>query len=186
MSASTLQPVALEPPDLRAAFRQAAASTWVVTGHSPAGPVGFTAISITSVSVDPPLVTFNIGRTSSSLPVLTASRRAALHLLSGEQAALATRFARDRSLRFVEDGTWAMAEDGLPEIHGVVTRLVTRIVDLVDVGDNHLAIARVEAATVIDRPPLVPPLRQLPPPHPPEWSLTHDHLERPLLCLLGP
>lgn len=155
MSASTLHEVALAPPDLRAAFRTAASSTWVVTGHSLTEPVGFTAISVASASMDPPLVTFNIGRSSSSLPALTANRRAALHLLAGDQHSLATRFARDRHLRFVEDCTWSIAEDGLPRLHDVVTRLVTNIVEFVDVGDNYLAIARVESAVTTDRTPLV-------------------------------
>lgn len=145
----------LAAPDLRDAFRAAAASTWVVTGGSPAGPVGFTAISITSVSVDPPLVSFNISKTSSSLATISRARRAALHLLADEQAVVARRFAADRSRRFVDDGAWSFDEHGLPRIHDVAARLVTEIVDLVDVGDNYIAIGRVDSSDTIDRRPLV-------------------------------
>ncbi len=144
------------PVDLRTAFRRAASSAWVVTGRSTDGsPVGFTAISIVSVSVEPPLVTFNLSKTSSSLATISRSRRAALHLLSDEQSALATRFARDRSLRFVDDGTWSYGADGLPELHDVVTRLSTEIVDLVEAGDSYIAVARVEEMDGRDLTPLV-------------------------------
>lgn len=142
-------------PDLRSAFRAAAASTWVVTGTSETGHVGFTAISIVSVSVDPPLVSFNISKTSSSLAAISRTRRAALHLLSDEQASLARRFAGDRAQRFVADDTWTTDDQGLPRLHDVATRLVTEIVDLVDVGDSFIAVARVDTADITSRPPLV-------------------------------
>jgi 3-hydroxy-9,10-secoandrosta-1,3,5(10)-triene-9,17-dione monooxygenase reductase component len=141
--------------DLRAAFRRAAASTWVVTGAGPRGPVGFTAISVVSVSVSPPLVSFNISKDSSSLVTLARTHRAALHLLSAGQGTLAARFAGDRAQRFVDDGTWAWDDHGLPAVRDVATRLVTRIDDLVDAGDSFLALARVEHVTD-------PPERPLP------------------------
>lgn len=145
----------LAPLDLRDVFRGAAASTWVVTGSSSAGHVGFTAISIVSVSVDPPLVSFNISKTSSSLATISRTRRAALHLLSDEQHSVASRFAGNRNRRFVEDGTWSVDDGGLPLIHGGAARLVTEIVDLVDVGDSFIAVARVDTADITGRPPLV-------------------------------
>lgn len=142
MSSATLH---APPLDLRTAFRRAASSAWVVTGaRAPAlDPVGFTAISVVSVSLDPPLVSFNIARTSSSLATLRRTRRAAVHLLADGQGRLAARFAADRSRRFVDDGTWAW-RDGLPEVHGAALRLVTTLVDLVEAGDSYLALARVE------------------------------------------
>lgn len=150
MSLSTLTPI-----DLRGAFRAAASSAWVVTGHSPDGPVGFTAISITSVSVDPPMVSFNVSKSSSSLVTISRSRRAALHLLSDEQEPVARRFSGNRSQRFADDGTWSLDEGGLPRIHDVVTRLTVDVVDLVDAGDSFVTIARVESADASDRNPLV-------------------------------
>lgn len=145
----------LTPPDLRTAFHNAVSSTWVITGGSATGPVGFTAISVVSVSIDPPLVSFNISRTSSSLATISRSRRAAVHILSDQQATVARRFAGDRTQRFVDDGTWSYDHDGLPRLHGVTTRLVTEIVDLVDAGDSFIAVARVDSAEVTDRKPLV-------------------------------
>ncbi len=145
------------PPvvDLRGAFRAAAASTWVVTGSGHRGPVGFTAISVISVSVAPPIVSFNISKNSSSLVTLAQTQRAALHLLGADQTSLADRFARDRSQRFVHDAAWGYDDHGLPEIRGVASRLITRIEDLVDAGDSFIAVARVEHTTAHGRHPLV-------------------------------
>ncbi|HIZ98319.1 MAG TPA: flavin reductase family protein [Candidatus Janibacter merdipullorum] len=145
----------VSPPDVRAAFRAAAASAWVVTGHSADGPVGFTAISVVSVSVDPPLVSFNISKSSSSLATVSRSRRAALHLLGDEQAGVARRFAGDRARRYDDDGSCSIDDGGLPRIHGVVSRLVVEVVDLVDAGDSYIAVGRVESTETTDREPLV-------------------------------
>lgn len=141
--------------DLRAAFGRAASSTWVVTGSGERGPVGFTAISVISVSLAPPLVSFNIAKNSSSLVTIAQTGRAALHLLAEEQELLAQRFARDRTKRFVDDDTWHLDDHGLPAVRGVASRLVTRIHDLVDAGDSFVALARVEHATTSTRRPLV-------------------------------
>ena len=153
MSAATLH---APTTDLRSAFRRAAASAWVVTGARSPGldPVGFTAISVVSVSLDPPLVSFNIARSSSSLVTLGRTRRAALHLLADHQGGLATRFAGDRTRRFVDDGTWRWAH-GLPEVADAALSLVTSIVDLVEAGDSFLALARVEHARSTEHAPLI-------------------------------
>ncbi|USQ81434.1 flavin reductase family protein [Ornithinimicrobium faecis] len=148
------------PPDaqaahLRDAFGRAAASTWVITGSGERGPVGFTAISVVSVSLAPPLLSFNIAKDSSSLVTIAHTGRAALHLLAEDQEPIALRFARDRTRRFVDDEAWTYDDHGLPSVRGVASRLITRIHDLVDAGDSFVAIARVEHATTHDRQPLV-------------------------------
>lgn len=158
MSAQPLtrsQPPDAQAVDLRHAFGRAAASTWVITGSGERGPVGFTAISVASVSLAPPLLSFNIAKDSSSLVTIAHTGRAALHLLAEDQETVAHRFARDRTKRFADDGAWGFDDHGLPSVRGVVTRLVTRIHDLVDAGDSFVAIARVEHATTNDRRPLV-------------------------------
>lgn len=159
MSAQPLTRPTLSPEvphlDLRAAFGQAASSTWVITGSGERGPVGFTAISVISVSLTPPLVSFNISKNSSSLVTIAQSGRAALHLLGEGQEDLAQRFARDRAKRFVDDGAWGYDDHGLPRVGGVATRLITRIQDLVDAGDSFVAIARVEHASTSPGRPLL-------------------------------
>lgn len=148
-------PPAALPVDLRGAFRPAAASAWVVTATGPAGPVGFTAISVVSVSLEPPLVSFNVSRRSSSLSTIAGTRRVAIHLLARHQRPLATRFAGDRTRRFVDDGTWRTDADGLPELCDVTARVVATVTQLHDAGDSLLALAQVEHTLTRPYDPLV-------------------------------
>lgn len=141
--------------DLREAFRGAAASTWVITAAGETGPVGFTAVSVASVSLSPPLVSFNLTKNSSSLVTLARTGAAALHLLAAGQEDLAHRFAGDRAQRFVADQTWRYDDHGLPWVNDVAVRLVTQLVDLVDTGDSFLAVARVLHTRATGQPPLL-------------------------------
>ncbi|MBW8821649.1 MAG: flavin reductase, partial [Streptomyces sp.] len=57
----------LASPDLlRSVFRQHAAGVAVITASGDAGPVGFTATSLASVSAEPPMLSFGIGTGASS------------------------------------------------------------------------------------------------------------------------
>jgi len=149
--------------DLASAFRSAASSVWVVTttaaGAAPAldaRPVGFTAISLVSVSLAPALVSFNVSRSSSSLPALVASGRFAAHLLAEDQEPLARRYAASAAGRFPDDGSWEWGPEGLPALLGPVARLTGSVRELVDAGDSRLVLAEVTAAVVApDRAPLV-------------------------------
>ena len=150
-----MTPGAPSAPDLAAAFRSAASSTWAVTTIAGEVPVGFTAISVVSVSLTPALVSFNLSRSSSSLPALVASRRFAAHLLAEDQEALARRLAAPAPGRFPADGTWVWGPDGLPELAGVAARLSGVVRELVDAGDSVLVLGEVTASTVAERAPLV-------------------------------
>jgi flavin reductase (DIM6/NTAB) family NADH-FMN oxidoreductase RutF len=140
--------------DFRATFRVASSSVWVVTTERGGEPVGFTAISLVSVSISPLLVSFNVSRTSSSLPALLATRRLAAHLLAGDQEHLARRFAADAARRFSEGSSWSWAPDGLPALDGVVARLSGQVASVVDAGDSVLVVAEVTGALTRDGIPL--------------------------------
>lgn len=143
------------PVDLRRALRPLAASTWVVTSAHEGTPVGFTAISVTQASVDPPLLTFTVGRRSSSLAALEASRRYAVHLLAAGQEDAALRFAADAALRFADASTWSWGPDGLPVLDGVAARLAGDVVSMTGTGDSWLVLCAVGSAETADRLPLV-------------------------------
>lgn len=148
--------------DLPGAFRTVASSAWVVTTRSPERPVGFTAISVASVSVAPPLLSFNVSRTSSSLEALLQEGRAAVHLLSDSQEHLARRFAAPADGRFPDDGSWEWDETGLPLLHGAVARLAGPFHAVVDAGDSVLLLVRPEVTDVAGGTPLVHHARAYP------------------------
>jgi len=150
-----VQPVALHvrsdkgtstAPDLRELFGQAASSTWIVTGRGPDGPVGFTAISVASASLNPPMVTFNVGMAAASLVTLRETRKANLQLLSEGQDGLALRFSGERNHRFNDPSVWRDGAHGCPDILGVVGRLFVDIHEFVEAGDSVVIVAQVIAA----------------------------------------
>ena len=141
--------------DLRRAFRPVASSVWVITSSHDGVPVGFTAISVASVSLTPALLSFNVSRTSSSLATLRASRRYAVHLLAEGTEEVARRFSGPASARFGDPLSWSWDADGLPAVHGAATRLSGDVVSFVDAGDSLLAIGAVEQAETSAAAPLL-------------------------------
>ena len=57
-------------------------------------PVGVTVNSFTSVSLDPPLILFCLEKKARTRPAFEAAGRFAVNVLSAEQEALSSRFAR--------------------------------------------------------------------------------------------
>lgn len=147
--------VSVVKPDLRPVFRRAVSSVWAITTAGETGPVGLTALSVHSVSVDPPLVSFNISRTSHSLASIVRTGRVALHLLDENQGQLMTRFAGPREARFRDDGLWSWDRTGLPRLTDVAARLTATVRDAHEAGDSCLIVAEVDSAEhVADRGPL--------------------------------
>ena len=130
------------PGDIRSAFARDAASVWVVTCADGDLPSGFTAISVRSVSVEPPIISFNLGKTTSSRAVIERTGRAAVHLLTAEQEHVARTFAGARDERF-RGRHWRWHEDGLPEVADTVLRLSGDVVSLTDAGDSLVVLLRV-------------------------------------------
>lgn len=85
------------PFDTRA-FRNAmgcfATGVAVATAHDPeGGPVGVTINSLTSVSLDPPLILFCIHRTAHSFPVFINAKGFAINILAEDQREVSVRFS---------------------------------------------------------------------------------------------
>lgn len=129
--------------DLRPAFRSTASSVWVVTSAHGNSPAGFTATSVSSVSLEPPIISFNLARTASSLPAIQGSGRVAAHLLSRGQHDLAVRWAGPSAGRFLYDGTWYWHDDGLPAVTAPLARLSGHVLSLTEAGDSLVALVEV-------------------------------------------
>lgn len=79
-----------------------------------AGPVGFTATSLNSVAAEPPLVSFGVGTSSSSWPVVAEAEHIGVHILGEEQPELAATFARSGADRFGPSTDWRTGPEGVP------------------------------------------------------------------------
>ncbi|MEU9588879.1 flavin reductase family protein [Streptomyces sp. NPDC048219] len=130
---------------LRSVFRRHAAGVAVITAHGDAGPVGFTATSLTSVSAEPPLLSFGIGTGSSSWPTVAEAEHVGVHLLGEHQQELAATFARSGADRFGAPTVWREGPGGVPLLDGVLAWLVCRVVGRVPAGDHRIVLAEVLA-----------------------------------------
>ncbi|MEV8293077.1 flavin reductase family protein [Streptomyces rochei] len=128
---------------LRSAFRRHAAGVAVITARGEAGPVGFTATSLTSVSTAPPLLSFGIGTGSSSWPVVSEAEYVGVHVLGEHQEDLAATFARSGADRFAAPTAWRDGPEGVPVLDDVLAWLVCRIVGRVPAGDHRVVLAEV-------------------------------------------
>ncbi len=139
------------------AFRDAlgrfATGVTVVTTAGPEGPVGFTANSFASVSLDPPLVLWSPARASARFAVFAQARHFAIHILAEEEAGLCARFAR-RGAGF--DGLdHRFSPEGIPLIPGTLARYECIQHATHDGGDHLVILGRVLRYHARDGAPLL-------------------------------
>lgn len=131
------------PELLRSVFRRHAAGVAVITARGADGPVGFTATSLTSVSAEPPMLSFGIGTGSSCWPTVARAGHVGVHLLGEHQRELAATFARSGADRFGAPTAWREGPEGVPVLDGVPAWLIGRITARVPAGDHRIVLAEV-------------------------------------------
>jgi 3-hydroxy-9,10-secoandrosta-1,3,5(10)-triene-9,17-dione monooxygenase reductase component len=114
----------------------------IVTGQTETGPGGFTCQSFFSLSLDPPLVAFAPGVTSTSWPGIEASGACTVNVLSEAQETLARGFARSGSDKFAGVG-WTPGATGAPRLDHSLAWLDCRFERILEGGDHHIVVARV-------------------------------------------
>lgn len=139
--------------DLRQAFGQFATGVTVVTVRTPQGPVGMTANSFSSVSLDPPLVLWCPAKDSSRYAAFAAAPHFAVHVLAAGQEEVAIAFAR-RGDAFAGLDVAENAE-GVPLLRNCLARFECSTEALHDAGDHALMVGRVAQVAMRDGRPLV-------------------------------
>lgn len=141
----------------RSALRRHPAGVAIITLMSATGPVGFTATSLSSLSLSPPLVCFNITQSSSSIAALRRASSVVVHILGEHQHELAKRFARSADHRFAGAGCWSPLPTGEPLLTGTHTWMRTTVQQMIPAGDSTLVICRVEHIHRDDSDGVTPP-----------------------------
>jgi flavin reductase (DIM6/NTAB) family NADH-FMN oxidoreductase RutF len=106
------------PPIDRKEFRSALGlfptGVAVVTadGSNAGSRIGMTITSFNSVSLDPPLVLFSIGKTAYSLPALCDAQMYSINILGAEHEHISARFATSKGDKWT--GTEVETHDNLP------------------------------------------------------------------------
>lgn len=140
-----------DPRALRAAFGAFATGVTVVTAMDAAGrPLGFTANSFTSVSLDPPLLLACLARTSRNFEAMTTARGFAVNILSDTQKDISNLFARPSEDRFATVA-WRAGPFGSPVVDGVSAWFDCSLERVIEAGDHAILLGRIEAFGNSDR-----------------------------------
>jgi flavin reductase (DIM6/NTAB) family NADH-FMN oxidoreductase RutF len=134
-----------EPRALREAFGSFMTGVTVVTTHDANNnPLGFTANSFTSVSIDPPLVLVCMANSSANYDVLVNADRFAINVLCEQQKEISNTFARPVDDRF-STVNWRKGPHGSPVIEDVSAWFDCSSFKQVEAGDHVILIGKVEA-----------------------------------------
>jgi len=116
----------------------------VITTMSGDEPVGITCQSFSSVSLDPPLITFIPARSSRAWPLIQRAGRFCVNILAADQEHVSGQMATKGADKFAGiDWTPAVAT-GSPVIAGTLAHLDCTIHAVYEGGDHFIVVGRVE------------------------------------------
>ncbi|MES2262785.1 MAG: flavin reductase family protein [Pseudomonadota bacterium] len=145
----------LDQKEFRKALGTFATGVTVITALAADGtPVGVTASSFNSVSLDPPMVLWSLAKNSRSLAAFTHSPYFAVHILAVEQDELSNRFAKSGADKFAGLAVQAGA-GGVPLLPGCAARLQCRTTFQYEGGDHIIFVGEVVDLDRCDASPLV-------------------------------
>jgi flavin reductase (DIM6/NTAB) family NADH-FMN oxidoreductase RutF len=139
--------------DLRGAFGQFATGVTIVTIQGPDGPMGFTANSFSSLSLDPALMLWSLAKSARRFPYFAAAKHFAVHILAADQDHLIDRFHRSGAgFAGLEH---QLGPQGVPLIAGALARFECEQHATHEGGDHLIVVGRVLRVLCQDGAPLV-------------------------------
>ncbi|MGH3758462.1 flavin reductase family protein [Actinophytocola sp.] len=131
-------------------YRMLAAGVAVVTACGRSGWSGTTVSTLTSVSLDPPILLCCVRDGSRTLTAIQHAGCFAVHLLTDDQTDLADRFSRapSDSTRFIELGYETGLVRGAPVIAGVLATGWCDVHSIAEVGDHSVVYGRLTSVRV--------------------------------------
>jgi 3-hydroxy-9,10-secoandrosta-1,3,5(10)-triene-9,17-dione monooxygenase reductase component len=139
----------------RDALGQFATGVTVISTRDPAGmPIGITANSFNSVSLDPPMVLWSIAKGSGKRGAFEQADHFAVNVLAEDQIDLSQAFAKGGTSSF-EGRDWEPGSVGMPLLDGCAARFECRKVYQYDGGDHLIIVGEVLKFESADRRALV-------------------------------
>jgi 3-hydroxy-9,10-secoandrosta-1,3,5(10)-triene-9,17-dione monooxygenase reductase component len=114
----------------------------IITAMDGNEPVGISANSFTSVSLDPPLVLFCAAKDSTTWPRIKAAGNFTVNVLNEHQEDVSRVFATKGADRFSRIG-WRESSAGSPVLHDSLAYIDCEIEDEHDAGDHVIVVGRV-------------------------------------------
>ncbi len=119
----------------------------VVTAMDGAEPIGLAIGSFSSLSLDPPLVLFAAGQSSTSWSRIRPIGRFCVNILAEDQEDVCRAFAMRSDDKFEGIG-WTHSALGSPIIHGVSAWIDCETHDIVEEGDHDIVVGAVRGLDV--------------------------------------
>ncbi len=132
----------IEPRQFRDALGRFGTGVTIVTTLDGSRPMGMTASSFASVSLDPPLVLFCPARTAESYQALASGGPFVINVLSESQQELSNRFARAGEDKW-RDLAFDVWDTGVPVLRECLANLECDTHAVYDGGDHSVVVGRV-------------------------------------------
>lgn len=142
-----------DPRALRDAFGCFMTGVTVVTTQQDGKPLGFTANSFSSVSLDPPLLLVSLARSSRNFAHFVAADGFAINVLAENQKEVSGTFARPVEDRFATVD-WQPGPAGSPVIAGVSAWFDCKLSQIVEAGDHVVLIGEIKGFAASQEPGL--------------------------------
>lgn len=151
-AARQFTPDAENSRQLRDAFGRFATGVTVVTAASDDGPVGITANSFSSLSMEPALVLWSPSMASHRCKYFVRAEHFAIHILSETDKHICDGFAKNA--RAFDTLEYRTNKQGVPLIENCLARFECRLVATHPGGDHVIVVGKVENVELRDGNPL--------------------------------
>ncbi|MEV0638737.1 flavin reductase family protein [Streptomyces sp. NPDC050619] len=138
----------IDPGEFRRVLGTFATGVTVITAPPADGadsPAGFACQSFSSLSLDPPLVAFMVGRTSTTWPRIARAGVFCVNVLGADQGELCRAFAKSGSDKFAGVEYDAAPVSGSPRLAGAPAWIDCTIHAVHTGGDHLIVVGRVDA-----------------------------------------
>ena len=143
----------IEARAFRNALGKYATGVAIVTCDCAHGPLGMTANSFASVSLEPPLVLWSPAKASKRFAAFESAAHFAIHVLDENQRHFCEAFASEGSNFSSVD--WQVSDKGVPLIANTLARFECERYDVHDGGDHAIIVGKVTKAAFREGNPLV-------------------------------
>ncbi|MFF0449753.1 flavin reductase family protein [Streptomyces sp. NPDC004609] len=135
----------LDPAEFRRVLGNFPTGVTVITTHDENGPAGFACQSFSSLSLDPPLIVFMVGRTSTTWPRIARAGAFCVNVLGEEQGGLCRGFAVSGADKFAGVAHGPAPVTGSPLLEGAPAWVDCSVQAVHTGGDHLIVVGRVEA-----------------------------------------
>lgn len=137
------EPMAIEAEYFRSVLGHLPTGVTVITGHGASGPIGMACNSVTSVSLDPPLVSLCVATSSNTWPSIRASGHFCVNVMAGHHEQATRAFSAKGVDRF--SGVELVEHECGPALSEAVAWIGCNIHAEYNAGDHVIVVGAVRA-----------------------------------------